>query len=135
MRYQHGFNLLELLVAVTIVAIMTSIAIPNYNNYITRAKITEIFTLVTPLKLELTEALVMGENPVIKELKDISSYISSIKIVDANNISITANHLALGLDSELVLVFTAKKSAYNFINWSCSSTKKYHKLVPQICRQ
>jgi len=39
MRQQHGFTLIELMVAVAVVAILSAIALPSYSAYIFRSKI------------------------------------------------------------------------------------------------
>jgi type IV pilus assembly protein PilE len=41
MRVQKGFTLIEVLIAVAVVAILSAIAIPSYTDYIRRARITE----------------------------------------------------------------------------------------------
>ena len=40
-RAQSGFTLIELMIAVVIVAILSAIAIPNYSAYVTRGNITD----------------------------------------------------------------------------------------------
>jgi type IV pilus assembly protein PilE len=41
MKAQRGFTLVELMIVTVIVAILASVAIPAYNSYVTRGKITE----------------------------------------------------------------------------------------------
>jgi type IV pilus assembly protein PilE len=40
-RAQRGFNLIELMVVVAIIALLAAIAIPNYRDFVTRGRITE----------------------------------------------------------------------------------------------
>lgn len=38
---QHGFSLIELMIAVVIIGIITAVAIPNYRDYVTRSRVPE----------------------------------------------------------------------------------------------
>lgn len=51
MNNNNGFTLLELIITVVIVAILASIAIPSYQNYITRSKIKEAQSNLIALSL------------------------------------------------------------------------------------
>ncbi len=52
---QHGFTLIELMVTVVIVSILTAIALPAYNNYVLRGKLTEAFTNLANLRVQLEQ--------------------------------------------------------------------------------
>lgn len=55
MNAQKGFTLIELMVVVAIVGILAAIAIPAYQSYITKAKLTEVMQKFEPIKLEVTD--------------------------------------------------------------------------------
>ena len=50
-----GFTLIELMIVIAIISILSAIAIPQYSNYITKAKLTEAFLAITPVKWALVE--------------------------------------------------------------------------------
>lgn len=43
-KRQAGFSLIELMIAVVVIGILTAVALPSYNSYMTRARLTEAFT-------------------------------------------------------------------------------------------
>ena len=57
MNAQKGFTLIELMIVVAIIGILAAIAIPQYKDYVTRAKWAENNTSIAPLKLAIAECL------------------------------------------------------------------------------
>jgi type IV pilus assembly protein PilE len=52
MRLASGFTLIELLVTVVVIGILASIALPSYNSYITRSKLTEAYQVLSDLRVK-----------------------------------------------------------------------------------
>ncbi len=50
-----GFTLIELMLVVTIIGILASIAIPRYQDYLNRSRIAEAFILATPVRQAVAE--------------------------------------------------------------------------------
>ena len=48
---QGGFTLIELMVAVAIIGVLVTLAMPSYQNYLLRSKFTEVVAAAAPLKL------------------------------------------------------------------------------------
>ncbi|MDP4028235.1 MAG: type IV pilin protein [Gallionella sp.] len=55
MKTQKGFTLMELMITVAIVAILASIALPAYSNYVQRGKIAEATTNLSSLRVSMEQ--------------------------------------------------------------------------------
>ena len=54
-KNMQGFTLIELMIVVAIIAILAAIAIPAYNDYVTRSQVSEAVGLLGGLKAPLAE--------------------------------------------------------------------------------
>jgi type IV pilus assembly protein PilA len=54
---QKGFTLIELMIVVAIIGILAAVAVPQYQNYVTKAKWSDNITAIEPLKLAVSECL------------------------------------------------------------------------------
>lgn len=55
MREARGFTLIELMVAVAVVAILAAVALPSYTDYVTRSKFTEAHTHLSDLRVKMEQ--------------------------------------------------------------------------------
>lgn len=55
MKLQRGFTLIELMIVVVIIAILASIAIPSYSDYVLRGKLTEAHTELSSMRVKMEQ--------------------------------------------------------------------------------
>lgn len=98
---QQGFSLIELMIVVAIVGVLSAVAIPQYQNYVLRAKWSVNLSQIEPLKLAISECLL--ENGMSSSACDSNTELQVTlpqpKYVGANGISLssTSNSLTVAM--------------------------------------
>lgn len=138
MSFTKGFTLIELMVTVTIVGILTALAVPAYQDYAIRAQVAEGISLTSGLKVSMNEYYDnYGVFPSSANDLGISSstgsFIESTSITpNTGEISATfssgANKAIVGKVISLVPKETIKEN----LEWSCESNIP-SKYLPSSC--
>jgi type IV pilus assembly protein PilE len=55
MHYARGFTLIELMITVTVIAVLTAIALPSYTDYVTRSKLAEAYAHLADLRVKMEQ--------------------------------------------------------------------------------
>lgn len=50
-----GFTLIELMIVVIVISILSAIALPNYNNYVKRGRLTEALAALSDMRVKLEQ--------------------------------------------------------------------------------
>lgn len=131
-----GFTLIELMIAVAIVGILSSLAIPAYKDYLIKSQVSEGLSLAGGAKIYITDFYAqkgrLPETSVEATLPSTTgSFVADLKIEDSI-VKITfnqnANRILVGEKVDMTPIITGN----NNIKFECSSTlpKKY---LPANC--
>ena len=141
MNKQKGFSLIELMIVVAIVGILAAIAIPAYQDYTVRARVTEGLSLASAAKVTVAENAMSGTAFAAGWQKPSpTDNVSDVSIASGDG-TITITYTSVAGGSDLQLQPTAGGSALvlgtipgDAIAWDCSGGNLAPRYRPAICR-
>lgn len=138
MKRQQGFTLIELMIVVAIVAILAAIALPAYQDFLKRSKVSEALAAAAACKSSVSEyAAATNSAPLTiadAGCDDIGSQYVGTPTVTAGTITVPVRNIAADVTGDIILTPDLSEIGNGrIVNWTCSSTLA-DKFVPASCR-
>lgn len=146
---QQGFTLIELMIVVAIIGILAAVALPAYQDYTQRARVSEIILAGSTCRTAVTEYVqTEGQLPAAGDADcDIATgggtqYVDTVAQGDAGVITVTATS-STDLDADIqgetvVLEPTVNTAGTNIASWTCEgdggSGSVPDRFLPSSCR-
>ena len=140
MKKEQGFTLIELMIVVAIIGILAAVALPAYQNYTNRAKVTEALSVAAAAKLAVGETFTStGALPTTSDEAGLPAAntmtgtdVSQVAVGAAGVITVTMATSTNTVLSGNTVTLTPTTSAGS-ITWACTSNID-NVALPANCR-
>jgi len=137
-KIQKGFTLIELMIVVAIIGILAAVALPAYQDYTVRAKVSELILAASSARTAISEkfqtdpsnSAAMGVGVTI----NVAGKVSAALVDTAGTIVVNGStaSTSTGQAVTLTVIATNVNTSNGTLSWSCIGTPG--KYMPATCR-